>query len=79
MGRLVFASLVLPSKIPMLSQASLAPGERFTTSEDILGFKSSPFPCLIFHAWQAERRGICLWEVENAVFVCGWDLDLVSA
>ena len=19
------------------------------------------------------RRGICLWEAKNAVFVCGWD------
>ena len=21
------------------------------------------------------RRGVHLWEVKNAVFVCGWDLD----
>ena len=19
------------------------------------------------------RRGVCLWEVKNAVFVCGWE------
>ena len=21
------------------------------------------------------RRCVCLWEVKNAVFECGWDLD----
>ena len=21
------------------------------------------------------RKGVCLWEVKNAVFVRGWDLD----
>ena len=21
------------------------------------------------------RRGVRLWEVKNAVFVCGWDLE----
>ena len=21
------------------------------------------------------RRGVCLWEVKNEVFVCGWDHD----
>ena len=25
------------------------------------------------------RRGIHLWEVKNAVFVCGWDYILPSA
>ena len=25
------------------------------------------------------RRCVCLWEVKNAVFVCDWDLDWVSA
>ena len=25
------------------------------------------------------RRGFCLWEVKNAVFVCGWDHIQVSA
>ena len=25
------------------------------------------------------RRGVCLREVKNAVFVCGWDHDWVSA
>ena len=25
------------------------------------------------------RRGVNLWEVKNAVFVCGWDHDRVSA
>ena len=26
-----------------------------------------------------ELSAYDLWEVKNAVFVCGWDLDLVSA
>ena len=25
------------------------------------------------------REGVHLWEVKNAVFVCGWDHDRVSA
>ena len=24
-------------------------------------------------------RGVHLWKVKNAVFVCGWDLDCLSA
>ena len=25
------------------------------------------------------RRGVCLWEVNSALLVCGWDHDQVSA
>ena len=25
------------------------------------------------------RRGVHLWEVKNAVFVCGWDHNSVSS
>ena len=25
------------------------------------------------------RGGVHLWEVKNAVFICGWDLNLLSA
>ena len=25
------------------------------------------------------RKGVCVWDVKNVVFVCGWDHDWVSA
>ena len=38
-------------------------------------------PSISRHPWTGKcpfRRGVCLWEVKNVVFVCDWDHVLVS-
>ena len=49
---------------------------------EVSAYERLKMQCLYVAGTMTEcplRRGVNLWEVKNAVFVCGWDHDRVSA
>ena len=45
---------------------------------EVSTYRRLKMQCLYVAGTKTEcllRRGVYLWEVKNAVFLCGWDLD----